>query len=81
MKIVAVEVPLQDNDIDCGVFLCAFVSQILKLLDINFNFYDIENKFRNEITECAHFQFGTPEIVKFKESFKTLVEQLKNYKS
>ena len=38
MNTIPVRVPLQENDIDCGPFVCAFASQMLKLLDYTFYF-------------------------------------------
>ena len=69
MKTIAVKVPLQVNDIDCGPFVCAFSSQILKLLDYKFDFNDVEDKCRNAITESKFFEFGTDEIAKFRASY------------
>ena len=76
MKTIAVEVPLQDNDIDCGAFVCAVASQMLKLLDYTFNFNDVEDKCSKAITEFTFFEFGTDEIVKFRSSYQGVVNGL-----
>ena len=76
MKTIAVKVPLQENDIDCGPFVCAFASQVLKLLDYKFDFNDVEDKCRNAITESKFFEFGTDEITKFRVSYQGVVNGL-----
>ena len=80
MKTVAVKVPLQPNDFDCGIYVCVFASQMLKLLDKDFNFYDVENKFVQEITDNENFKFDNDQLAKFKASFKALVKGLRDCK-
>ena len=76
MKTTAVRVPLQGNDIDCGPFVCAFASQMLKLLDYKFDFHDVEDKCRTAITESKFFDFGTKEITKFRASYQGVMNGL-----
>ena len=80
MKTIAVEVPQQPNDFDCGIYVCAFASQMLKLLDKDFNFYDVENKLKEEITNNENFNFNNDKLAKFKRSFRGLVEGLRDCK-
>ena len=53
---------------------------MLKLLDKEFNFYDVENKFVQEITNNENFKFTKDQLAKFKGSFKALVKGLRDYK-
>ena len=76
MNTIAVKVPSQENDIDCGPFVCAFASQLLKLLDYKFTFNDVEDKCKSAITQSKFFQFGTHEITKFRASYQGVVNGL-----
>ena len=79
MKTIPVKVPLQENDIDCGPFVCVFASQLLKLMDYKFTFNDVEDKCKSAITESKFFQFGTHEITKFRASYQGVVNGLIHY--
>ena len=76
MRTIAVKVPLQTNDIDCGPFVCAFASQMLKLLDYKFDFNDVEDKCEKAITKSKYFDFGTKEITKFRASYQGVMNGL-----
>ena len=82
-------VPYQNknNRWDCGVFVCRYAYTIFELRNLNFTFgnggmqcgsEDEKKKkpFYHLITEQEEFEFDMQDIKRFREEFKTLIEQL-----
>lgn len=84
-------VPRQDNSHDCGVFVCRYAYAIYELRSREFTFEDAgmhcgeddlavgssrRNAFKELISDGVEFDFNMDDIARFREEFKTLVENL-----
>ena len=83
-------VPLQNNTWDCGVFVCRYAYAIYELRDRDFTYGDAgmhcENTevitglssraFQELISDGAEFDFNMDDIARFRDEFKTLIENL-----
>ena len=82
--------PLQNNSWDCGVFVCRYAYAIYELRDRDFTYGDAgmhcENTdvitgsssraFKELISDGAEFDFNMDDIARFRDEFKTLIENL-----
>jgi len=81
--------PRQNNDFDCGVFVCRFAYGIFQLRHLKFTYRDagIMNKnkeksitdkevFSNLITNGSHFKFNGVDIQRIRNDFHYLIENL-----
>jgi hypothetical protein len=83
-------VPLQNNSWDCGVFVCRYAYAIYELRDRDFTYGDAgmhcettevktgssSRAFHELISDGAEFDFNMDDIARFREEFKTLIENL-----
>ena len=79
IRIIPLEVPVQKQNAECGIYVCAFIIGILQLMGERFAFLDIEDKFWI-VTDSEHFKFDHEDIVSFNTSYRILLAECRKNK-
>jgi Ulp1 family protease len=76
-------VPYQDNSWDCGVFVCRYAYAVYLLRERSFSYREANafgergnSRFLELITDSPEFSFAMPDIARFRNELKTLIEML-----
>ena len=72
IRIVPVEVPMQEENTECGIYVCAYITGMMHLINEEFTFHDIENNF-TVITKSEQFNFEHKDIMAFITSFRKII--------
>lgn len=84
MRLFSPEVPCQQNDFDCGVFVCRYAYGVFRIRSLKFSYKDagmsassgFNVDLRKMITENEAFIFDMKDINRIRDDMKTIIQRL-----
>ena len=74
IRIVPVEVPMQVENTECGIYVCAYITGMMHLINEQFTFHDLEDNFQF-VTKSEAFKFDSTDIFNFNACFRKLINE------